>query len=107
MEIDVKEESKKLKKILGKNCTAVCHIGSTSVRNLVAKPIIYIMPVVKDISLVDAYDAEFEAIGYECKGEFGISGQISVWLSLGVCFCTSAGEAIGLIYGSVKNKSKN
>ena len=70
-----KVESKKIKKILGKNCVGVYHIGSTSVKGLPAKPIIDIMPVVKDISLVDAHNGEFEALGYECRGEFGIPGR--------------------------------
>lgn len=70
-----KEEAKKIKKILGKNCAGVYHIGSTSVKGLAAKPIIDIMPVVKDISLVDAHDKEFESLGYECRGEFGIPGR--------------------------------
>lgn len=70
-----KTEEKKIKAILGKNCVAVHHIGSTSVKGLKAKPIIDIMPVVKDISLVDAHHAEFEALGYECKGEYGIPGR--------------------------------
>lgn len=70
-----KEESKKIKKILGKNCVGVYHIGSTSVKGLPAKPIIDIMPVVKDISLVDAHNSEFETLGYECRGEFGIPGR--------------------------------
>ena len=70
-----KVESKKIKKILGKNCVGVYHIGSTSVKGLPAKPIIDIMPVVKDISLVDAHNGEFEALGYECRGEFGIPSR--------------------------------
>lgn len=69
------EEEKKIRKILGKNCIAVYHIGSTSVKGLPAKPIIDIMPVVKDISLVDAHDPEFRALGYACRGEFGIPGR--------------------------------
>lgn len=70
-----KAESKKIKAILGKNCIAVYHIGSTSVKGLKAKPIIDIMPVVKDISLVEEHNADFEALGYECKGEYGIPGR--------------------------------
>ena len=68
----VQRRSKEDQKILGKNCAGVYHIGSTSVKGLAAKPIIDIMPVVKDISLVDAHDKEFESLGYECRGEFGI-----------------------------------
>ena len=70
-----KIEEKKIKAILGKNCAAVYHIGSTSVKGLCAKPIIDILVVVKDLSLVDAFDAEFEAEGYECMGEYGIPGR--------------------------------
>lgn len=69
------EEAKKIQKILGKNCIAIYHIGSTAVRGLAAKPIIDIMPVVKDISLADAHDPEFQALGYDCHGEFGIPGR--------------------------------
>lgn len=70
-----KEEAKKIKAILGKNCVEIHHIGSTSAKGLKAKPVIDIMPVVKDISLVDGQNAQFEALGYECMGEFGIPGR--------------------------------
>ena len=70
-----KQEEKLIKQVLGKNCKAVYHIGSTAVKGMKAKPVIDIMPVVKDISLVDQHNAEFEALGYECRGEFGIPGR--------------------------------
>lgn len=70
-----KEMQKKIRAILGKNCVAVYHIGSTSVKGMKAKPIIDIMPVVRDITLVDSLDREFEAIGCECRGESGIPGR--------------------------------
>lgn len=65
----------KIKRILGKNCTAVHHIGSTSVPGLAAKPIIDIMPVVCDLIAVDGVSAMFEKVGYEYMGEFGIPGR--------------------------------
>lgn len=68
-------EAEKIQNILGENCIAVHHIGSTSVPNLAAKPIIDILPVVRDLRLVDAKNAAFEALGYECMGEFGIAGR--------------------------------
>lgn len=68
-------EAEKIRKILGKNVIEIYHIGSTSVKNLWAKPIIDILPVVKEISLVDKHNKEFEQMGYECKGEFGITGR--------------------------------
>lgn len=51
------------------------HIGSTSVYGLPAKPIIDIMPVVRDIEAVDHSNSAFEQIGYECMGEYGIPGR--------------------------------
>ena len=69
------EEAEKIQKILGENCIAVHHIGSTSVPNLAAKPIIDILPVVRDLRLVDTKNADFEALGYECMGEFGLAGR--------------------------------
>lgn len=72
---EFKEEAKKIRKILGKNCVTVNHIGSTAVKGMPAKPIIDIMPVVKDINAVDALNAEFEKLGYECCGEYGIKGR--------------------------------
>ena len=47
---------------------------STAVENLKAKPIIDMMPVVRDIAQVDQYNQGI-AIGYEPKGEFGITGE--------------------------------
>lgn len=70
-----KTEAKKIRAILGKNCIGIYHIGSTAVKGMPAKPIIDIMPIVKDISLTDALNGEFEALGYECRGEFGIPGR--------------------------------
>ncbi len=69
------EEADKIRRILGSELIAIYHIGSTSVANLKAKPIIDIMPVVKDICAVDCFKGQFEAIGYEALGEFGIAGR--------------------------------
>lgn len=68
-------EAEKIARILGDNCAAVHHIGSTAVEGLAAKPIIDIMPVVRDLTRADACRAAFEAIGYEWMGEFGIAGR--------------------------------
>lgn len=69
------KEAALLQSILGKNCTAIYHIGSTAVSNLAAKPIIDIMPVVTALSVVDQEKATFEKNGYEYLGEFGIAGR--------------------------------
>lgn len=72
---DFAAEAARIQDILGKNCTSVHHIGSTAVPELSAKPVIDIMPVVKDLQAVDKAAAAFEAIGYEYLGEFGIPGR--------------------------------
>ncbi len=69
------DEALKIRKILGKELIDVHHIGSTAVENLMAKPIIDIMPVVKEISRVDNYNSKFEDLGYEVMGEFGMAGR--------------------------------
>ncbi|MEQ2528397.1 GrpB family protein [Bacillaceae bacterium CLA-AA-H227] len=66
------QEAEKLKLIFGNEIVAIHHIGSTAVTGLKAKPIIDIMPVVRDISLVDKYNEKMRDIGYEPKGENGI-----------------------------------
>ena len=65
------EETHKNKVALGVNCSAIHHIGSTSVQDLAAKPIIDIIPVVKDLSQVDNENDKMQALGYVVKGEFG------------------------------------
>lgn len=74
-EAGFEEEAEKIKRILKENCIAIYHIGSTAVKGLKAKPVIDIMPVVEDICRVDDQAAEFEKIGYEYLGEFGIAGR--------------------------------
>lgn len=66
-------EAETIRAILGENCTAIFHIGSTAVRGLKAKPIIDIMPVVCSIAAVDEKQGAFEEIGYEYLGEFGMA----------------------------------
>jgi GrpB-like predicted nucleotidyltransferase (UPF0157 family)/Ser/Thr protein kinase RdoA (MazF antagonist) len=65
-------EAKLIKEALGHNCLAIHHVGSTSVPGLAAKPIIDMIPVVKDITEVDNYNAAMEVLGYKAMGEYGI-----------------------------------
>ncbi len=48
------EESARIKNILQENAINIFHIDSTAVEGLAAKPIIDLLPVVKDIDKVDA-----------------------------------------------------
>ena len=74
-QLKYEHEKQKIRAILDSNLLVVYHIGSTAVANLAAKPIIDIMAVVRDLSLVDINKAAFEKIGYEYLGEFGIKGR--------------------------------
>lgn len=75
------KEANDIKAILQENCLEIHHIGSTAIPTICAKPIIDILPVVKDISLVDSLNDKFEALGYVCMGEYGISGRRFYWKS--------------------------
>jgi GrpB-like predicted nucleotidyltransferase (UPF0157 family) len=66
------EEAVRIRAALGDNCVAIYHIGSTAIPGLSAKPIIDIIPVVKDITEVDRCDEKMKVLGYEPKGEYGI-----------------------------------
>lgn len=66
-------EAALIKKALGDNCIAIYHVGSTSVPGLSAKPIIDILPVVKDILEVDHRTKAMENLGYVAKGENGMA----------------------------------
>lgn len=64
------QEAAKIQAALGKNCITLHHIGSTSVPGLSAKPIIDMVPVVKDILKVNV--AALENLGYGGRGELGM-----------------------------------
>lgn len=66
-------EAELIEEALGDNCIAIHHIGSTSVPGLSAKPIIDIIPVVKDILEVDTSAKFMEDLGYLAKGEYGMA----------------------------------
>jgi GrpB-like predicted nucleotidyltransferase (UPF0157 family) len=69
------EESHRIRSIFGSEIIAIHHIGSTAVPNLSAKPVIDIMPVVKNIERVDDYNHAMINLGYEPRGENGLSGR--------------------------------
>lgn len=73
--IEYQKEELAIKEILQDDLVNSFHIGSTSVPNLKAKPIIDILLVVNDIENLDTYATSFEELGYEVMGEFGITGR--------------------------------
>ncbi|BAQ34184.1 GrpB family protein [Dehalococcoides sp. THU3] len=68
-------EAERLRKLLSDNLLEIHHIGSTAIPGLSAKPIIDIMPVVRDILAVDLLQKTFEQAGYLYFGEYGIPGR--------------------------------
>jgi GrpB-like predicted nucleotidyltransferase (UPF0157 family) len=68
-------ESAKIAGVFGRELVAIHHIGSTSVPGLSAKPIIDIMPVVRDIERVAEFNPAMVRLGYEPRGEYGIPGR--------------------------------
>lgn len=51
------------------------HIGSTAIRDIVAKPVLDILGEVDVITSVDQFEQIFKKFGYEHKGEYGIPGR--------------------------------
>ncbi len=54
---------------------AIEHVGSTAVPGLAAKPIIDIIPGVRDLSIGELCIEPLERLGYEYLGEVGIPGR--------------------------------
>jgi GrpB-like predicted nucleotidyltransferase (UPF0157 family) len=67
-------ESKAIAEVLGNNLIAIYHVGSTSIPGMLAKPIIDIIGVVKNIC--DS-PTPLESIGYLYKGEWNIPFKYS------------------------------
>src|SRR5690348_16655931 len=68
-------ESARLAGVLGDNLLTVHHIGSTAIAGIRAKPIVDLLPVVRDLAALDAKEAEMVALGYVWRGEFGLPGR--------------------------------
>lgn len=72
---DFRREQEKLHNLLGDIVTNIHHIGSTSVPNLAAKPIIDILLEVSDLQALDDQSKKLINTGYVAKGEYGIAGR--------------------------------
>lgn len=68
-------EANRIRSALGDAAVKIHHIGSTSIPNIYAKPVIDILLEVSDIEDLDNHTSEMTALGYEAKGEFGIPGR--------------------------------
>ena len=68
-------EALRLRPTLGENLVGLHHMGSTAVLGLAAKPTIDILMVVRSHVDLDSKTEAIEALGYQAKGENGISGR--------------------------------
>lgn len=60
-----KAQAKEIKGALGKDCLALCHIGSTAVKDIPARPIIDILMVVNSFAALDEKTEALIKLGYE------------------------------------------
>lgn len=70
-----REEANRIRQLLGDAIVEVHHVGSTSIPGLAAKPVIDLLPVVREIAKVDDQDGTLVADGYRSWGEYGIVGR--------------------------------
>lgn len=68
-------EADVLSDLMGKVCVRVHHIGSTAVPNIPAKPVLDILLETVSLKALDKYTVSIVNIGYEARGEYGISGR--------------------------------
>jgi GrpB-like predicted nucleotidyltransferase (UPF0157 family) len=73
--IEFEREAGRLRALLGEEIVANHHIGSTSVPGLDAKPIIDLLPLVRDITRIDGYTDRMTEAGYRAWGEYGLPGR--------------------------------
>lgn len=69
------EEATRWRQMLGGLVVKVHHVGSTSVPGLAAKPVIDLLPEVRDITQIDVRATQIEEAGYRAWGEYGLPGR--------------------------------
>ncbi|MBS0196526.1 MAG: GrpB family protein [Planctomycetes bacterium] len=72
---DAAEECRRIEQACGPLLLRVVHIGSTSVPGLIAKPVLDLMPLVRNVE--DGFECvgPMRALGYWYAGDFGIAGR--------------------------------
>jgi len=73
--VNYEKEAVNLKKIFGGELLEIHHIGSTSIPEMDAKPIIDVLMVVQDITKIVSFNRDMQRAGYIPKGENGIPGR--------------------------------
>ena len=70
-----RDEIISIEKYLNEILVSSYHIGSTAIIGIRAKPVIDILLEVSSINKIDKFNKNFELLGYEIKGEYGIKGR--------------------------------
>jgi GrpB-like predicted nucleotidyltransferase (UPF0157 family)/predicted N-acetyltransferase YhbS len=70
-----KIESERIQSALNDPGLKLHHIGSTSIPSILAKPILDILIEAPSVDAFDQHRQALELLGYEYKGEYGISGR--------------------------------
>jgi GrpB-like predicted nucleotidyltransferase (UPF0157 family) len=68
-------ESKKICNFMSNEIINIYHVGSTSIPEIYAKPVIDILIEVKEIEHIDNFNSCMEDLGYTPCGEAGIKGR--------------------------------
>jgi GrpB-like predicted nucleotidyltransferase (UPF0157 family) len=69
------KESDQFERLLPGQIIAVHHIGSTAIKDICAKPTIDLLPVVRQIEMIDGCQESLRSSGYLPMGENGIPGR--------------------------------
>ena len=70
------QERKVLAEVFEGHAVGIEHIGSTSVPELCAKPIVDVLVGLRELTLSDEQVAAMEELGYEYLGEHGLPGRL-------------------------------
>jgi GrpB-like predicted nucleotidyltransferase (UPF0157 family) len=70
-----RDETRRLKAALGDTLVTVHHIGSTAIPGIKAKPVVDLIPIVRDLADLDAKEDAVRALGYKWFGEYGLPGR--------------------------------
>ncbi len=72
---EFESESEKIRRALGQNIAAIHHIGSTSIPDILSKPIIDILVEVLRLDELDQQAQGMSQLNYESMDEHGIAGR--------------------------------